>query len=78
MTITDNLFIGAINKSYGIMSEPPTFIYMYTLYDAENDGNTVTRNVGQGSQGLGFAFPGTRCDQREMMTFNHNEAGKCA
>jgi len=46
MTITDNLFIGALKKSIGIMKEPATFIYMYTDYDPVNDGITVTRNIG--------------------------------
>lgn len=46
MTVTNNLFIGAIDKPQGIMIEPATFIYMYTIYNPDTDGITVTGNIG--------------------------------
>jgi len=36
--------------------------YMYSMYNPQTDGLLVTNNVGQGSAGLGFAFPGIPCD----------------
>lgn len=46
MKITDNLFIGALDKSSGGMVEPATFMYMYTLYNPDTDKITVSGNIG--------------------------------
>jgi hypothetical protein len=38
--------IGAKDKTYGIMMEPATLLYMYDYYNPETDGIKVEGNVG--------------------------------
>lgn len=36
---------------------------MYTPYLPSTDKHEVRRNVGSGSEGIGYAFPGTPCEE---------------
>lgn len=66
--ITDNLLIGvklraggsSLDQTNGLW-DPVAIIHMYTPYLPSIDKHEVKRNVASGTQGIGYAFPGTPC-----------------
>lgn len=78
-TITNNLFIGCRERpplDNGLW-DPTAFIHMYTPYLPSRDNHKVEYNVGQGSEGIGYAFPATPCEEKEQVQFKYNEVGHC-
>lgn len=39
---------------------------MYTPYLPSRDNHLVTGNVGSGTEGIGYAFPATPCEEKHL------------
>lgn len=51
---------------------------MYESYLPSKDDLIVQGNIGSGSHGIGYAFPGTPCEEKDQLGFKNNEAAFCA
>lgn len=70
MTIKDNILIGAKKGKAAGMDEtnqwdPVALIHMYTNHIPSEDLHDISGNIGQSSEGIGFAFPGTPCEEKD-------------
>lgn len=74
VTIADNAFIGAMERNYvfveGSLYDMKAFIYWYKDFDVKTGRSKVYGNIGQGSDGPGFVFPHTKCEDR-LETINN-------
>ena len=82
-TFTRNLLVGALEREdyltdgTGMVDDVACYEqYVPIDYTAEH-GVDVSLNLCQGSQGEGFVFPYTTCDQLDSYPFVTNTAGSC-
>ena len=81
-TFTGNLMIGAHKRANfptgtGLIDDVACY-EQYTAIDFFADhGVDVSNNLCQGSEGEGFVFPSTQCENMDTYPFVHNTAGSC-